>query len=141
MTLNQMASSSTPLTSRASLALQTIPLIQYHRQARHAVYPMTEEYSSISNVVEITSTVPPAYQLHDTVYCTTTNLHGIIKQISIKGNDVTYLIKYITSGDHVEHQEHELSDIDSSHDQQPEEPYKKETIPQHLSYLIMCQVC
>ena len=76
---------------------------------------------------------PPAYQLHDTVYCTTTDPHGIIKQISIKGNDVTYLIKYITSGGHVEHQEHELSDIGSSHDQQPEETYKKGTIPQHLS--------
>ena len=58
---------------------------------------------------------PPAYQLHDTVLCTTTNLHGIIKHISIKGNDVTYLVKYITSGDHVEHQEHELSDIHNYH--------------------------
>lgn len=60
---------------------------------------------------------PPAYQLHDTVYCTTTNLHGIIKQILIKGNDVTYLVKYIKSGEHVELQESELSDIIISQDQ------------------------
>ena len=58
MTLNQMASSSTAQTSKVSLDPQTIPLIPYHRLARDAAYPMTEEYSSISNVMEITSTVP-----------------------------------------------------------------------------------
>ena len=58
---------------------------------------------------------PPAYQLQDTVLCRSTNLHAIIKNISIKGNDVTYLIKYITCGELVERMEHELSDIHHIH--------------------------
>ena len=47
--------------------------------------------------------------------CLSTNLHGIIKHISIKDNDVNYLLKYITYGELVERQEHDLSDIHSSH--------------------------
>lgn len=58
---------------------------------------------------------PPAYQLQDTLHCLSTNLHGIIKYISIKGNDVTYLVKCITSVELVERHERELSDAHCYH--------------------------
>lgn len=56
---------------------------------------------------------PPAYQLQDTVHCLSKNLHDIVKNIFIQGNNVIYLIKYMTCGELVERQEHELSDIHS----------------------------
>ena len=62
---------------------------------------------------------PLAYQLQDTVHCLSTNIHGIVKRISIKRNNVTYLIKYISCGEVVERQEHELSDIHSFHPSLP----------------------
>ena len=46
--------------------------------------------------------LPSGYQLDNTVKFLSTNLFGIIKNMSIHGNDTQYLVKYITSGEFVE---------------------------------------